>query len=213
MLLPQTSTRRLHLHPSTYGHMPSVDTPPNVGSCLGLPHPSTGLLVAEYKCWIEKKDASGDHSWLWLHHLGFVICLLTVPMAQVSTSTILLLSPLCILSSTLCGTHCIVSQLAHFTHYLTCWVMLACFFLLQDSVEFQKLCVSHLSRLSHKWIIFWESLKFTLDFVEFKNVTIAWFPGVKEVGTSLIVLQWIKFPYLFLHLLNTMLRLLSLVLG
>jgi len=119
----------------------------------------------------------------------------------------------CILSSTLCGTHCIISQLAHFTHYLTCWVMLACFFLLQDSVEFQKLCVSHLSRLSHKRMIFWKFLKFTLDFVAFKNVTVAWFPEVKEVGTFLPVLQLIKFPYLFLHLLDTMLRLLSLVLG
>jgi len=65
--------------------MPSVDTPPNVGSCLNPPHPSTSLFVAEYKCWIEKKD--GDHSWSWLHHLGFVICLLAVPMTQVSTST------------------------------------------------------------------------------------------------------------------------------
>ena len=28
----------------TYGHMPSVDTPPNVGSCLGPPRLSTSLL-------------------------------------------------------------------------------------------------------------------------------------------------------------------------
>jgi len=38
---------------SSYGHMPSVDTPPNVGPCLGLPRLSTSAL-AEYKCWIKK---------------------------------------------------------------------------------------------------------------------------------------------------------------
>ena len=35
--------------------MPSVDTPPNVGSYLGPPRLSTSLLVAEYKCRIKKK--------------------------------------------------------------------------------------------------------------------------------------------------------------
>jgi len=33
--------------------MPSVDTPPNVGSYLGPPRLSTSLLVAEYKCRIK----------------------------------------------------------------------------------------------------------------------------------------------------------------
>ena len=47
----------------TYGHMPSVDTPPNVGSCLGPPRLSTSLLVAKYKCRIKKRSAR-DCGWL-----------------------------------------------------------------------------------------------------------------------------------------------------
>ena len=51
---------------SSYGHMPSVDTPPNVGPCLGLPRLSTSAL-AEYKCWIK----NWDHVWTeWITALG-----------------------------------------------------------------------------------------------------------------------------------------------